>query len=349
MSETAMSPQEFLGAVYADAVKSARAVFDEKGAAAKCPAFKAASNRVAERLADVAEGTPEYPFGDRTSPVHASWVSEAVLTAGLMGSLSPEVVFPTVSDMAALPKEFFAEVLPGIRNATARKLLFWCAALFATTGRIALNDIETARVLRCPLGTVTKAMYWLMRNEYLLWTAETFADFRDDALAVMDAEARDNRTYFELNREKYPCLSCLFRSLVPENRGDGLTFCLSLCYYEFDATYWHAFSAAYTEVTDFLAVLTKRERAEVAELSRHLEGTESPMFLDELRRVPHLAATADEVAKDYGYNDAFDFAVEYPAPRSAFMTAVMPVIGSTRATVHGRNRRERAYRMARRL
>lgn len=346
MSETAMSPRKFLGAVYADAVKSARAVFDEKGSAAKYPAFKAASNRVAERLADVAEGTPEYPFGDRESPVHASWVSEAVLTAGLMGSLSPEVVSSTVSDMAALPKEFFTEVLPGIRNATARKLLFWCAALFATTGRIALNDIETARILRCPLGTVTKAMYWLMRNEYLLVTADTFANFPGNAMAVMDAEVRDNRTYFELNREKCPCL---FRGLVPETHGDGLTFCLSLCYYEFDRTYWHAFAAAYTEATDFLAVLTKSERMEVAELSRHLDGAESPMFIDELRRVPHLAATADEIAKDYGYNDAFDFAVEYPAARSAFMTAVKPVIGSTRATVHGRNRRERAYRIARRL
>lgn len=346
MSETAMSPQEFLGAVYADAVKSARAVFDEKGAAAKYPAFKAASNRVAERLANVTEGSPEYPFGDRESPVHASWVSEAVLTAGLMGSLSPEVVFPTVSDMAALPKEFFAEVLPGIRNATARKLLFWAAALFATTGRVALNDIETARILRCPLSAVKKAMYWLMRNEYLLVMADTFAAYPDDALEVMDAEVRDNRTYFELNREK---CSCLFRGLVPDTRGNGLTFCLSLCYYEFDATYWHAFAAAYTEAVDFLAVLTKGERMEVAELSRHLEGTESPMFLDELRRVAHLAATADEVAEEFGYNDAFDFAVEYPATRSAFMTSVMPVIGSTRATVHGRNRRERAYRIARRL
>jgi len=346
MSETAMSPREFLCAVYADAVKSARAVFDEKGSAAKYPAFKAASTCVAKRLADVAEGTHEYPFGDQESGVHASWVSEAVLTAGLMGSLSPEVVFPTVSDMAALPKEFFVEILPGIRNATARKLLFWCAALFATTGRVALNDIETARILRCPLGTVTKAMYWLMRNEYLLVMADTFANFPGTAMAVMDAEVRDNRTYFELNREK---CSCLFRGLVPETHGDGLTFCLSLCYYEFDATYWHAFSAAYTEATDFLAVLTKSERMEVAELSRHLDGAESPMFFDEIREVSHLAATADEIAKDYGYNDAFDFAIEYPAMRSAFMMAVMPVIGSTRASVHGRNRRERAYRIARRL
>lgn len=346
MSETAMSPRKFLGAVYADAVKSARVVFDEKGSAAKYPAFKAASNRVAERLADVAEGTPEYPFGDRESPVHASWVSEAVLTAWLMGSLSPEVVSPTVSDMAALPKEFFAEVLPGIRNATARKVLFWCAALFATTGRVALNDIETARILRCPLGTVTKAMYWLMRNEYLLVMADTFANFPGNAMAVMDAEVRDNRTYFELNREK---CSCLFRGLAPETHGDGLTFCLSLCYYEFDATYWHAFSAAYTEATDFLTVLTKGERMEVAELSRHLDGAESPIFLDELRRVPHLAATADELAKDPAYIITFDFTVEYSAARSAFMMAVMPVIGSTRASVHGRNRRERAYRIARRL
>ena len=68
------------------------------------------------------------------------------------------------------------------------------------------------------------------------------------------------------------------------------------------------------------------------------------MFLDELRRVPHLAATADEIAKDYGY-----IALQYPAMISAFMTAMRPVIGLTRATVHGRNRRERAYRLARRL
>lgn len=340
---SAVTTNEYLATLYREAVKTARAVLLEKGANARYEAYKAASDYVAETAPQV--DTDDFSrdketlrsFRNQGSGTHRSWISEAVLCAELIGSLEYDG-YSAVTDTVFLPDELFTDILPSIRGDIARKAFFWCVVLNAATGRCAVGLVELARVLRCPLQAAKKALAWLLDHEYI-------------AFAAISSE---RRIYFNLAAgDKTSCLT-------PENfrpRWNELSIsgesrvpvCLTICYYDFDYAYWTQFSAAYKEPADLLAVLTKKEREEIIQLSTALANSRtgrkpSPMFMLELREIRHLAATVDEVGQDFTVYDGDPMAFRCPASTNAFEMAAMCSAHLTQVPVHGRNRRQRTYR-----
>lgn len=351
-SSSAVTTNEYLATLYREAVKTARAVLLEKGANARYEAYKAASDYVAATVSRV--DTDDFTrdkealrsFCGQGSDTHRSWISEAVLCAELIGSLEYDG-YSAVTDTVFLPDELFTDILPSIRGDIARKAFFWCVVLKAATGRCAVGLIELARVLRCPLQAVKKALGWLLDHEYI-----AFEQSRSAYAAIIS----ERRRYFDLAAgDKTSCLT-------PENfrpRWNELSIsgqsrvpvCLIMCYYDFDYAYWTQFSAAYKEPADLLAVLTKKEREEIIQLSTvltnsHTGSKPSPMFMLELREIRHLAATVDEVSQDFTVLDDDPMAFRCPASTDAFQMAAMCSEHLTQVPVHGRNRRQRAYRRA---
>lgn len=346
---------EELSSLYREAVKVARDVLSAKGANARYEAFKAASDYVASTATQVApcafseRGKQDFrSFRDQGSRAHQSWISEAVLCAEMMGSLEQND-WASVNDTVFLPDGLFTDVLPSIRGSITRKAYFWCVVLKMTTGRSAVGLIETARVLRCPLQAVKRAFTWLMKHGYIDNECDDESDL-SKYNAITSAMISDCREYLDVSIDDRT--SCL----TPENfrpRWNELSIsgesrvpvCLTMCYYDFDYAYWTQFAAAYREPADLLAVLTKKEREEIIQLTNKITGHGGcPMFVSELREIRHLAATVDEVGSDYTVPDDDPLGFHCLASTSAFQMAAMCSEHMTQVPMHGGNRRQRAYR-----
>lgn len=351
------SYEKLIQTIYASAVRAASNVFRANGYKSRYAAYLAASNTVANWKSQIegefepsifepSMGLALAPYVDQKTQVHEPFVSEAVLCAEMRDA---EATDRAPSDVVFLPPVMFQRALPMIRGAVARKAYFWAVALKALTGKCLFSKIQLAKALRCPLKDASAAVEKLIKARlFTRW--EDLSSGKTDYEVVMPDPDWDYYLHFG------------------ETCPSGDTFFpirLSDLVYDFDGAYWITFASAFAEPADFLAVLTKKERAEVQKFTEQLVARQiSPdltewhriqkepvsEFGEEYRETSHLLTHGEVVAdNDSWLEDGENGEVHVvlcPAAE-AFFRAVSPQRHLMALPFHGRNTRLRAVKRLR--
>lgn len=334
----AQHEEMIISEMYSAAVGAATNKLAKYGYKARYAAYIAASEAVADYKAD--NGLA--PYTNQKSEVHKAFISEAVLCAEMRGTHNlDECVEPT--DVIVMPPEFFQRILPSIRGALARKAFAWAWALDVFTGRCLFSDMELAKALRCPLKDAMAVIAKLVKAKLLTPVGE----FEGKTNYVVRRDLETNWDYTAHFGETSPSGETFF----PMRLSDIV--------YDFDGAYWISFGTAYEAPSEFLAVLSRKEREEVRQLTERLSNERDTRFFDEdLRETTHLTSHG-EIDSGLGLEELprKDVTLEkdengetnvvFSPASSAYFDSVNPVNHLIPIPVHGRNNRFRTVKRLR--
>ena len=328
----AQHEEMIISEMYSAAVGAATNKLAKYGYKARYAAYIAASEAVADYKAD--NGLT--PYTNQKSEVHKAFISEAVLCAEMRGIHNlDECAEPT--DVIVMPPEFFQKILPSIRGALARKAFAWAWALGVLTGRCLFSNMELAKALRCPLKDAMAAIAKLVKAKLLTPVGDlegkTNYIVRRDLETSWDHACHFGETFFPMR--------------------------LSDIVYDFDWMYWISFGTAYEAPSEFLAVLSRKEREEVRQLTERLSNERDTKFFNEdLRETTHLTSHG-EISSGFGLEELprKDVTLEkdengetnvvFSPASSAYFDSVNPVKHLIPIPVHGRNNRFRTVKRLR--